>query len=290
MLQYTYDLDMTPGNAPLVIHLNQYDDDWRLIFNLFSSSGTLDIESGSTASIRGTKADGNGYSVNVTYDEPRTRVVVGGYNQMTAAAGRNVFELVMKNSSGKILSTQNFIVDVEPAALDANTIRSNSVLKELEAIISSVSAAQSAATRAESALSRIRYSDYNNDGNLRIGGSDGYGGISRGSVGPTSGLSALWEYNSTLGIFTLRISGTTAAPLSISQGYFEIGSIPTVTSDFGFDIISFAALNSYYRAQIAIRKSSGSILIGYGRNAADNTNADIPADTQIYVNEVFLAK
>ena len=50
MLTRTYELDMVPGGVPLSIHLSQYDSDVTLVFQLFSSQGSLDIPvSGVTA-------------------------------------------------------------------------------------------------------------------------------------------------------------------------------------------------------------------------------------------------
>ena len=70
-LQYKYDLDMGPGRRfPTIVKLSQYDEDFELVFRLHSEDGTLDVRNGTvgtvvhvtTAEIRGTKSDGNGYS------------------------------------------------------------------------------------------------------------------------------------------------------------------------------------------------------------------------------------
>ena len=60
MITKTYQLDMHSGGVPVVVHLSQYDSDFSLVFNLYSSSGTFTVESGTTAAIRGTKKDANG--------------------------------------------------------------------------------------------------------------------------------------------------------------------------------------------------------------------------------------
>ena len=149
----TRDLNMVPVGVPPVIHLSQYDDDFSLVFNLYSSVGTFTVESSTTAEIRGTKEDGYGYSANATIDISNKRVTVAGNNQMTACAGQNTFELVLKKNN-KVLSTVNFILDVERAALDAGTITDQSVLKELNAIIASAATATQAAEDAEDAADR----------------------------------------------------------------------------------------------------------------------------------------
>lgn len=146
MIQHRRQLDMYPGtHTPVIIHLSQYDADFSLIFDLYSSIGTFTVESGTTASIRGTKKDGNGYSATATISS--NAVTVQGNAQMTACAGKNVFELVLTKSN-KDLATANFVLDVEPAAMDANTIESETVLKELNAIIESASISTAAAAAA----------------------------------------------------------------------------------------------------------------------------------------------
>lgn len=153
MLTLTNRIDMRPGAVPLVIHLGQYDSDFTLVFELYSSAGNFTVESGTTAMIRGTKTDGHAYDADATIDVSAKTVTVAGSEQMTAANGRNVYELVL-TKSGKVLSTANFILDVERAAMDADTIASESVLKELNAIIAGAETATEAATNAASAADR----------------------------------------------------------------------------------------------------------------------------------------
>ena len=153
MLTLTNRIDMRPGAVPLVIHLGQYDSDFSLVFELYSSAGNFTVESGTTAMIRGTKTDGHAYDADATIDVSAKTVTVAGSEQMTAAKGRNVYELVL-TKSGKVLSTANFILDVERAAMDADTIASESVLKELNAIIAGAETATEAATNAASAADR----------------------------------------------------------------------------------------------------------------------------------------
>ena len=153
MLTLTNRIDMRPGAVPLVIHLGQYDSDFTLVFELYSSAGNFTVESGTTAMIRGTKTDGNAYDADATIDVSAKTVTVSGSEQMTAAKGRNVYELVLKKGT-KVLSTANFILDVERAAMDADTIASESVLKELNAIIAGAETATEAAANAASAADR----------------------------------------------------------------------------------------------------------------------------------------
>ena len=123
----TANLDITPRGVPPVISLSQYDSDFTITFSLYSSDGTLTVATGTTAGVSGTKPDGTGYSADCTINITAKTVTVTGNVQMTAAPGRAVFELsLFKNS--KRLSTSNFILDVEPAALDVNTAISDTVI------------------------------------------------------------------------------------------------------------------------------------------------------------------
>lgn len=143
-------LDMTPGGVMLVIHMSQYDSDFTIVFSLYNSDGTFTIESGTTARIRGTKKSGTGYSVPATVDASTNTVTVTGDQQMTAVAGTNIYEITLYKN-GKELNSANFILDVERAALDMDTIMDETVARELDNLEQFVEEAESAATRAEQA-------------------------------------------------------------------------------------------------------------------------------------------
>jgi len=153
MRTLTQPLNMSPGGIPPVIHVSQYDSDFTIVFTLFSTVGDFTIESGTTAMVRGTKSSGTGYSADATINISAKTVTVTGNQQMTAAAGQNVFEITLLKD-GKEISSKNFILLCERAALDADTITDESVLKELNAIIESADTATQAAEEAEAAADR----------------------------------------------------------------------------------------------------------------------------------------
>lgn len=125
-------LDVTPGGIPLHIHLNQYDSDFSIVLSIKCTwDCVLDIPSTATAKVRGTKADGNGYSKDATLDATVKTVTIAGDAQLTAAAGNNKYEIVIINS-GKELYTANFVVYVEPAALSDKTVVSESAIDEVK--------------------------------------------------------------------------------------------------------------------------------------------------------------
>lgn len=146
-------LDMRPGAVPKIIHLSQYDSDFSLVFRLHASFGTLNIESGTTAEIRGTKKSGTGYSASATLNTSNNTVTVTGDAQMTAVAGQNTYEIVLTKNN-KVLGSANFILLVERAALDADTITDATVLRDLEAIVEGAETATQAAEDAEDAADR----------------------------------------------------------------------------------------------------------------------------------------
>ena len=129
-------IDMRHGAVPQVVHLSQYDSDFQLEFELYASDGSFSLESGTTVAIRGTKTDGELFSMDATLSG--SVVTVTGTHaemqQLTAAAGRNVYELTLYHS-GKELNTANFIVLCERAAMDKDTMGGQSVIRELVSVI-----------------------------------------------------------------------------------------------------------------------------------------------------------
>ena len=168
-------LNLVPGSSSApVIRVSQYDADFIIRFHLVAvkrgiiphypiqitndSDVIVNIATSSSVSVRGTKTDGNGYSAAATLSGTATApiVTVTGHEQMTASAGVNVYEITFyADNATKRLSTANFILFVEPAALDAKTITSESLMLELNDLIASVPNAVAAAERAEEAAAQF---------------------------------------------------------------------------------------------------------------------------------------
>lgn len=125
---YRFALDMTPGGVTPVVHLSQYDEAFQLEFTLYSRSGELDIPSGATAMIEGTKLDGKAYSANATISG--NVVTVAGDVQISAVAGNNPFQIVLKSGNSTVGSA-NFTIAVERAAMDYDTV-SDSKLAQIQ--------------------------------------------------------------------------------------------------------------------------------------------------------------
>ena len=129
MITYTYDLDVTPGGVPLSVHASQYDGDSRtFVFRLFSSAGELSLPTAAEAAVKGTKPDGNGFSY--TAERSGNNVTVQLTKQMTAVAGHVKCEIVISLGETE-LATANFILVVERAALDKDTLISGSEIREI---------------------------------------------------------------------------------------------------------------------------------------------------------------
>ncbi len=165
MITTTYDLNLSPGGVPLIIPISQYDAASRiLVFNLYSSDGVVSLASGAVAEVRGTKPDGNGFSYAATLSG--TTVTVTVTEQMAAAAGRVICEIVLykgtpptnetpASSDYKQLATANFILAVERAALDKDTLPSTSEIRQLVNVIDRSSQIITAAAQANAFRERV---------------------------------------------------------------------------------------------------------------------------------------
>lgn len=156
MILYSYEIDMVPGpgQGRTTVMLNQYDDNFYIDFHLFARIGTFVIDEGTTAEIRGTKPDGNGYSASAVVDVTNMTVLVTGDQQMTAAAGTSQYELSLVKD-GKELNTANFDIYVERAALDQDTPASETKIKELYEIDGQITEIIEAAEGAKEAADTV---------------------------------------------------------------------------------------------------------------------------------------
>ena len=126
-------VDMVPGGTRTEFVRKQYDSDFQLKIGLYARDGALSLPAGTTAAIRGTKPDGNVYSAKAAIDVTKSIVTVVGNKQMTAVAGIVSMELTLSRN-GKELNSANFNLRVMRAAMDKNTVASDSVLWEFEEI------------------------------------------------------------------------------------------------------------------------------------------------------------
>lgn len=108
MITRNFILHLTAGLAsPLVINVNQYDQGEQWLFTLYNQDGTQYVPS--SGAIVGIKSDNLGIINSGTVDS-QGRVVINETQQMTAAVGKAVFELVIDDGTH---GTANFVVLVE---------------------------------------------------------------------------------------------------------------------------------------------------------------------------------
>ena len=166
MITTQIELDVSPGGIAPVIHVSQYDTGSRTLqFNLIATAGDLILPTGTKAEIRGTKPDGNGFSYDALINGKTVTADVT--EQMTAAAGKAVCEIVLytgmparedaeASADFTQLCTANFILFVERAALDKDTVRSGSEIKQLINVIDRTDELLAAAETMDDAKESIR--------------------------------------------------------------------------------------------------------------------------------------
>ena len=139
MITQTFELNLIPEQAPVVIHCDQYDKGTgRLIVKLYE--GDVAYTPTGTAVIQGTKPDGKGFNYSATLSG--NTVTADLTEQMTAVSGRVRCQIVVTESSGRT-GTFVFILDVQRSALPADTDLSES---EYQLIEQAIEDAQAAAT------------------------------------------------------------------------------------------------------------------------------------------------
>ena len=166
MITTQIELDVSPGGIAPVIHVSQYDTGSRTLqFNLIATAGDLVLPTGARAEIRGTKPDGNGFSYDCIL---RGKTVTADVTeQMTAAAGKAVCEIVLytgtparegaeASADFTQLCTANFILFVERAALDKDTVKSGSEIKQLINVLDHTEELLAAAETMDDAKESIR--------------------------------------------------------------------------------------------------------------------------------------
>ncbi len=165
MFTANYDIDVSPGGVVRLIHVSQYDADAReIVFNLISTSGALSLPSGVKAEVRGTKPDGNGFSYGCPISGKLVTMKVT--EQMCAVAGTVPCELVIyvgtptteaepASPDFKQLCTATFYLKVKRAAMDKDTLASNSEIRQLVTVIDRTDALLDAASRMDEATATI---------------------------------------------------------------------------------------------------------------------------------------
>ena len=131
MISRNFDLFLHAGSAnALVIYASQYDQGETWTFTLYNADGTQYVPS--SGSIVGVKADGNLITNAGTVTDGK--VVITETQQMTACAGKAIFELQI---DGLTHGTANFILQVEESPSE-NAVASESDLSMIQQALNSV--------------------------------------------------------------------------------------------------------------------------------------------------------
>lgn len=151
MITQTTNLNLIPGTVLPRINVVQYDTGSRTLeFAIFNGTQRFTLTNAMTAEIQGTKPDRLGFSYAATVDDTNNIIVANLTQQMTAAKGEALCEIVLKKGSERI-GTLNFIMNVQPAALNDDTVISDSELPDIIAVATEqMEAAAASATLAES--------------------------------------------------------------------------------------------------------------------------------------------
>lgn len=130
MTTQTLNLNMIPHGVQPVAYASQFDEQTgAIIFKLYNDATPYTIPSGTSILVNGTKPDGTGFSYSAASYTGNT-VTVNVYKQMAVVAGDVRCELRLTRSS-QTVGSLNFILRVEPTALDDGTI-SETVLPLIE--------------------------------------------------------------------------------------------------------------------------------------------------------------
>lgn len=148
MITQTFDLNLIPEQAPVVVHCDQYDKGTgRLIIKLYE--GDVAYSPTGTAIIQGCKPDGHGFSYAATLSG--NTVTADLTEQMSCVSGRVRCQIVVTESTGRT-GTFAFILEVQPSALPSDADMSESEYEFIEqAIELTQQAAEDAQESAEDA-------------------------------------------------------------------------------------------------------------------------------------------
>ena len=138
----TFDLNLIPEQAPVVVHCDQYDKGTgRLIIKLYE--GDVAYAPSGTVTIQGCKPDGHGFSYAATLSG--NTVTANLTEQMSCVAGHVRCQIIVTETTGRT-GTFVFILDVQRSALPADVDMSES---EYQFIQEAIEDCQQAVTDAE---------------------------------------------------------------------------------------------------------------------------------------------
>lgn len=112
-------IDIKPGTAPVRINASMYDNNSRLVVMTVKDGGRAFDMTGLSARVEGTRADGTGFMSACTIGDGTVSFLIT--KEMTNSAGDQKAEIILFAPDNHRIGTANFIIRVEPAALDEDT-------------------------------------------------------------------------------------------------------------------------------------------------------------------------
>ena len=110
-------LNLIPSGVMPVVYINQGDAGYDKEFLVYNGDSPYNVPSGVSATIRGKKADGYGVTEAAALTEGSNLVTVTITEQMVAAEGANLYELVFVDTDGLRIATINMVWAVKADAL-----------------------------------------------------------------------------------------------------------------------------------------------------------------------------
>lgn len=115
-------LNLVPSGVMPVVYINQGDAGYDKEFLIYNGDSPYNVPSGVSATIRGTKSDGYGVTEAATVTTGSNLVTVTITEQMVAAAGENVYELVFVDTNDLRVASINMVWAVKKDALGDSVI------------------------------------------------------------------------------------------------------------------------------------------------------------------------
>ena len=156
MITQVTKLNLVPGGVLPRINVTQYDYGSRALeFIIYNGDQRFTLASGMTARIQGTKPDKFGFDYAATVSTANNKITANLTQQMTACHGDVLTELVILKN-GERIGTINFILDVQKAGLNDETVVSDTELPDIiaqatEQMERAEAAADTATTKASEA-------------------------------------------------------------------------------------------------------------------------------------------
>lgn len=138
MITQTFNLNLIPNSAPIIVHVDQYDHGTgRLIANLFNGNTPYSPSGMVVVIYQGRKPDGRGFMYQ-TFEISGNTVTMDLTEQMTAVSGRVFCQVVVEEEtpdSEHRTGSFVFFLEVQPSALPADTDMSRSEYQIIEELL-----------------------------------------------------------------------------------------------------------------------------------------------------------